>query len=77
MAMNGPFCSVPPVGTMAVVLPAAIASRTSVQVRSSRNTLDDPGSDGALCICPITTVVAHTRAAKPTPAVTRMRPPGR
>src|SRR5262245_23699993 len=38
-AMCGPFCSVPPVGTMIVVLPERTRSRTSVQVRSSRNTL--------------------------------------
>ena len=35
--MCGPFCSVPAVGMMTVVVPAAIASRTSVQVSSSRN----------------------------------------
>src|SRR5688500_10751864 len=37
--MCGPFCSVPPVGKMIVVLPALIASRTSVHVSSSMNTV--------------------------------------
>src|SRR5215470_13355345 len=49
-AMCGPFCSVPPVGRMIVVLPPRIASRTSVQVSSSRNTVsggwaEAPGED--------------------------------
>ena len=39
IAMCGPFCSVPPVGTMIVVVPARIRSRTSVQVSSSRMTV--------------------------------------
>ena len=34
-AMCGPLCSVPPTGTITVVLPALIASRSSVQVSSS------------------------------------------
>src|SRR4026209_813446 len=37
--MWGPFCSVPPVGMMMVILPAAIASRHSTHVQSSRNTV--------------------------------------
>ena len=37
--MCGPFCSVPPIGTMTVVFPARIWSRSSVQVSSSRNTV--------------------------------------
>src|SRR6185503_17986473 len=45
--MCGPFCSVPPVGMMTVVLPAAMASRTSIQVKSSRKTLSLCGTDGA------------------------------
>src|SRR6202043_2347582 len=40
-AICEPFCSVPPIGTMTVVLPARIWSRNSVQVSSSRNTLSD------------------------------------
>src|SRR5450631_584691 len=36
--MWGPFCSVPPMGTMMVVLPAWVASRTSIHVSSSRKT---------------------------------------
>ena len=43
-AMCGPFCSVPPIGTMTVVLPAWISSRSSVQVSSSRNTLGGAGA---------------------------------
>src|SRR5689334_20567527 len=38
-AMCGPFCSVPPIGTITVVIPASIAARNSVHVKSSRNTL--------------------------------------
>src|SRR5688572_3810381 len=45
--MCGPFCSVPPVGMMIVVFPRAIASRTSIQVSSSRKTLSGRGSEGA------------------------------
>src|SRR5262245_1154072 len=37
--MWGPFCSVPPVGMSTVVFPAAMASRTSTQVRFSRKTV--------------------------------------
>src|SRR5271167_1261477 len=37
-AMCWPFCSVPPIGTMIVVLPDLTRSRSSVQVNSSRNT---------------------------------------
>ena len=37
--MCGPFCSVPAVPMMTVVVPAATRSRTSAQVRSSRKTL--------------------------------------
>src|SRR5262249_47329761 len=37
--MWGPFCSVPPVGRMIVVLPDSMRSRTSVQVSSSRKTV--------------------------------------
>src|SRR6187455_317019 len=37
--MCGPFCSVPPVGIIAVVLPALMASRTSTHVRFSRKTV--------------------------------------
>jgi hypothetical protein len=35
-AIAGPFCSVPPIGMMMVVLPVPISSRNSVHVRSSR-----------------------------------------
>jgi hypothetical protein len=38
--MCGPFCSVPPTGTMTVVWPLASAAATSGDVRSSRRTLD-------------------------------------
>src|SRR5215470_4305981 len=38
-ARCGPLCSVPPIGTMTVVLPAATAVRNSVHVSSSRNTV--------------------------------------
>src|SRR6516225_4373739 len=37
-AMCGPFCSVPPIGTMIVVFPDLTRSRSSVHVSSSRNT---------------------------------------
>src|SRR5262249_8966249 len=37
----GPLCSVPPIGTMIVVFPAAMAARSSVHVSSSRNTVSD------------------------------------
>src|SRR5437667_2570162 len=37
-AMCGPFCSVPPIGTMIVVFPAWINARNSVHVSSSRKT---------------------------------------
>src|SRR6516164_1341901 len=37
-AMCPPFCSVPPIGTMIVVLPDLTRSRSSVHVSSSRNT---------------------------------------
>src|SRR5262245_43102809 len=39
--MCGPFCSLEPTKMIAVVLPAAMASRTSVQVRSSIHTERD------------------------------------
>src|SRR5215831_1237863 len=38
-AICGPFCSVPPIGTMSVVLPERTRSRNSVQVSSSRKTV--------------------------------------
>src|SRR5215468_7106898 len=38
IAMCGPFCSLEPTKMIAVVSPAAMASRTSVQVRSSIQT---------------------------------------
>src|SRR5262249_24916832 len=38
-AMCGPFCSVPRIGTMIVVLPDLTRSRSSVHVNSSRNTV--------------------------------------
>ena len=38
-AMCGPFCSVPPMGTMTLVFPDRTWSCNSVQVRSSRNTV--------------------------------------
>src|SRR6202045_3282189 len=41
-----PFCSVPPIGTMTVVLPARIWSRSSVQVSSSRNTVSEACAAG-------------------------------
>src|SRR5438128_12013690 len=46
-AMCEPFCSVPPIGTMTVVLPARIWSRNSVQVSSSRNTVSDAWATAA------------------------------
>src|SRR6188474_585193 len=46
-AMWGPFCSVPPVGTMTVVLPAAMRSRTSSQVSCSRKTVSGTWADAA------------------------------
>ncbi len=39
----GPFCSMPPVATIAVFLPALMASRTSIQVMSSMNTVSRAG----------------------------------
>src|SRR3954470_10988024 len=39
VAMAGPFCSVPPLGTMTVVFPAAMASRISYDVIRSIRTL--------------------------------------
>src|SRR6266700_6299035 len=39
IAIWGPFCSVPPVGMMMVVFPAAIRSRTSSQVSLSKKTV--------------------------------------
>src|SRR5581483_10166863 len=38
-ARCGPFCSVPPVGTMTVVVPVRTSSRTSVQVSRSSHTV--------------------------------------
>src|SRR4030095_7093288 len=38
-AMCGPFCSVPPIGRMIVVLPAATSARSSGHVSSSRKTV--------------------------------------
>src|SRR5262249_6007215 len=38
-AICGPFCSVPPIGMMIVVLPERTRSRNSIQVSSSRNTV--------------------------------------
>ncbi len=45
--MCGPFCSVPPVGTMMVVAPAPSGALISGQVRSSIITESGPGSAGA------------------------------
>ena len=42
----GPFCSMPPVATIAVSLPAFMASRTSIQVMSSMKTVSRAGSAG-------------------------------
>ena len=39
----GPFCSMPPVATIAVSLPAFKASRTSIQVMSSMKTVSRAG----------------------------------
>ena len=38
--MCGPFCSVPPIGTMTVVFPARISLRSSVHVSSSTRTVE-------------------------------------
>src|SRR6516165_12336026 len=44
--MCGPFCSVPPIGTMIVVFPDWIRSCSSVQVSSSRNTVSEACAAG-------------------------------
>src|ERR1051325_5548601 len=66
--MCGPFCSVPPVGMMIVVLPAAMASRTSTHVMSSRNTVS-----GACA----KTRIGHARHANTTDSARadRIQPP--
>src|SRR4051812_42866160 len=46
--MCGPFCSVPAVPTMIVVVPAAIMSRTSAQVSSSSMTVSGGFPAGAV-----------------------------
>ena len=45
--MCGPFCSVPPIGTRTIVAPAAMRSRSSVHVRSSRATFRFAGACAA------------------------------
>ena len=60
--MCGPLCSVAPMGTMTVVLPAPVPARTSVQVRSSRNT--DVGVCAAACAAATTTTTAARRAER-------------
>ncbi len=55
--MCGPFCSVPPIGRMTVVLPAATWSRSSVQVRSSTNTV----GGGAASAPDAASIRAHAR----------------
>jgi hypothetical protein len=42
--MCGPFCSMPPLGTMARVYPASMAVRTSTQVMSAIRTVDGNGA---------------------------------
>src|SRR5690606_12874124 len=62
MTMCGPFCSVPPTGTMATVLPFSIASRISVQVISSMYGSPGLASPGA---CAATwAAVARTASAR-------------
>ena len=61
-AIAGPFCSVPPIGMMIVVLPPATASRSSVHVRSSRNT--DAGSSARLADAS-PRIAGRTSMAKP------------
>src|SRR5712692_6646814 len=56
-AMCGPFCSVPPIGTMTVVPPACIRSRISVQVSSSRNTVSGVSAN----VLDVTTIRTHRR----------------
>src|SRR6185436_19585438 len=46
--MWGPFCSVPAVPMMTVVVPLLIRSRVSAQVRSSRKTVTGGRPDGAV-----------------------------
>ena len=46
--MCGPFCSVPAVPTMTVVVPPAIRSRTSAHVSSSSNTVSGGFPEGAV-----------------------------
>src|ERR1700684_206406 len=48
IAMCGPFCSSPPLGTMTVVKPALIAARTSTQVISARSKLAGTSADSRL-----------------------------
>src|SRR5258706_6025176 len=66
-AMCGPFCSVPPTGTMIVLRQAFVASRTSVHVRSSRKT--DFAGD-----CAAAGTRANARAAARTARAGRMGP---
>src|SRR4029450_786468 len=68
--MCGPFCSVPPVGMMTVVLPPAMASRTSIHVRSSRKTLSGCGTAGACAEA--LGAEQHTRGVTRTVATARM-----
>src|SRR5262245_3001526 len=53
--MCGPFCSVPPVGTISVVVPARTRSRTSVHVSSSSDTVSGT---------PAAASAAHARTAQ-------------
>src|SRR5687767_4143811 len=73
--MWGPFCSVPPVGIITVVLPAAIPSRSSTQVSSSRNTLFGLGSDGALGAWAPAGVASHRSDANASAGENRIQPP--
>jgi hypothetical protein len=57
--MCGPFCSVPPIGTRIVVLPARIAAASSGDVRSSRKTLA-----GACASAVVDTASAATRSRR-------------
>ena len=67
--MCGPFCSVPAVPMMTVVLPALIRSRTSAHVSSSMNTVSGGLPDGAVAgasagRCAATVIVVNRQAPR-------------
>src|SRR3989442_11049765 len=80
-AICGPFCSVPPIGTMMVVFPSWMTARSSIHVSSSRNTVSGGCANaGATAIAMRHTTAAHTvetSALLERREVTgRRRPPG-